>query len=196
MSDLKAQVAANQKGILLVSELIDYYGLYVVQSYMKYIQENAEVAVREMLKEMGQNALEKHGTTCLQAEDLMDCGSKIKLKIDIDAMNGSATFDFSGTSRQMWGNLNAPKAVTLSALIYSLRCLVGTDIPLNQGCLNPVSVIIPGGSLLDPSETGAVVGGNVLTSQRTVDVILRAFNACAASNGCMGNTTFGDDNFG
>ena len=196
LSDLKAQVAANQKGILLVSELIDYYGLDVVQSYMTYIQENAEVAVREMLKEMGKNALEKHGTTSLEAEDLMDCGSKIKLKIDINAENGSAIFDFTGTSCEVWGNLNAPKAVTLSALIYSLRCLVGKDIPLNQGCLNPVKVIIPEGSLLDPSETGAVVGGNVLTSQRTVDVILKAFNACAASNGCMGNTTFGDDNFG
>lgn len=196
LSDLKAQIAANQKGIVLVSELIDYYGLNVVQSYMTYIQENAEVAVREMLKEMGRNAFEKYGTTTLEAEDLMDCGSKIKLKIDIDSQNGSATFDFSGTSCEVYGNLNAPKAVTLSALIYSLRCLVGKDIPLNQGCLNPVKVIIPEGSLLDPSETGAVVGGNVLTSQRTVDVILRAFNACAASNGCMGNTTFGDDTFG
>ena len=196
LSDLKAQIAANQKGIVLVSELIDYYGLDVVQSYMTYIQENAEVAVREMLKEMGQNALERYGTTTLEAEDIMDCGSKIKLKIDIDSQNGSATFDFTGTSCEVWGNLNAPKAVTLSALIYSLRCLVGKDIPLNQGCLNPVKVIIPEGSLLDPSETGAVVGGNVLTSQRTVDVILKAFNACSASNGCMGNTTFGDENFG
>jgi 5-oxoprolinase (ATP-hydrolysing) len=121
LSDLKAQVAANQKGILLVSELIDYYGLDVVQSYMTYIQENAEVAVREMLKEMGKNALEMHGTTSLEAEDLMDCGSKIKLKIDINAENGSAIFDFTGTSCEVWGNLNAPKAVTLSALIYSLR---------------------------------------------------------------------------
>ena len=87
---------------------------------------------------------------------------------------------FTGTGCEVWGNINAPKAVTHSALIYSLRCLVNEDIPLNQGCLNPVQIIIPEKSILDPSEDAAVVGGNVLTSQRVVDVILRAFGACAA----------------
>ena len=96
----------------------------------------------------------------------------------------------------MWGNINAPRAVTHSALIYSLRCLVGEDIPLNQGCLQPVEIIIPEKSLLNPSDNAAVVGGNVLTSQRVVDVILRAFEACAASQGCCNNVTFGDKNFG
>ena len=96
----------------------------------------------------------------------------------------------------MWGNINAPKAVTHSALIYSLRCLVNEDIPLNQGCLNPVQIIIPEKSILDPSEDAAVVGGNVLTSQRVVDVILKAFEACAASQGCCNNITFGDERFG
>lgn len=124
----------------------------------------------------------------------------------------------------MWGNCNAPRAITLSALIYCLRCIVGRDVPLNQvtlifshpfldyslneehttvsllnvqqGCLKPVKVIIPKGSLLDPSEEAAVVGGNVLTSQRVVDVVLRAFGACAASQGCMNNVTLGTEEWG
>lgn len=96
----------------------------------------------------------------------------------------------------MFGNLNAPRAITLSALIYCLRCLVGRDIPLNQGCLAPVRVVIPRGSILDPSPEAAVVGGNVLTSQRVVDVILGAFGACAASQGCMNNVTLGNDHMG
>ena len=126
----------------------------------------------------------------------MDDGSKLKLSVAIDTSDGTATFDFSGSGTQVWGNTNAPRAVTFSALIYSLRCMVGHDIPLNQGCLNPVRVVIPEGSILDPSEDGAVVGGNVLTSQRLVDVCLRAFEACAASQGCCNNVTFGDESFG
>merc|ERR1719445_1524080 len=132
----------------------------------------------------------------LHAEDYMDDGSRISLKVCIDQVEGSAVFDFSGTGPEVWGNINAPKAVTHSALIYSLRCLVGQDIPLNQGCLQPVEIIIPENSLLNPSENSAVVGGNVLTSQRVVDVILLAFEACAASQGCMNNLTFGDKDFG
>ena len=196
LSDLRAQIAANQKGIVLVSELIDYYSLDVVQSYMNYIQENAEVAVREMLMEIGKKVKAATGKSLLHAEDFMDDGSKLKLSVAIDTSDGTATFDFTGTGTQVWGNTNAPRAVTFSALIYSLRCMVGHDIPLNQGCLNPVKVVIPEGSILDPSEDGAVVGGNVLTSQRLVDVCLRAFEACAASQGCCNNVTFGDENFG
>ena len=94
------------------------------------------------------------------------------------------------------GNLNAPRAITLSAIIYCLRCMIAHDIPLNQGCLKPVHIIIPKYRLLDPDEKAAVVGGNVLTSQRIVDVILKAFNKCAASQGCMNNITFGNDSFG
>lgn len=196
LSDLKAQIAANQKGIQLVKDLIDSYGLDVVQAYMAHIQANAEVAVREVLKKFGKRAQEVSGKSFLEAEDYMDDGSVIALKVSINVPDGTALFDFSGTGPEVWGNINAPKAVTFSALIYSLRCLVGEDIPLNQGCLNPVEIIIPPMSLLDPSENAAVVGGNVLTSQRVVDVILRAFQACAASQGCCNNITFGDDNFG
>lgn len=132
----------------------------------------------------------------LFAEDLMDDGSEIKLKLTIDRNQGTATFDFSGTGHELYMNLNAPRAVTYSAIIYCLRCLVKRDIPLNQGCLNPITIIIPQGTLLSPSETAAVVGGNVLTSQRVTDVILTAFGACACSQGCMNNLTFGDNTMG
>ena len=126
----------------------------------------------------------------------LDDGSPIKLTIDIDPETGDATFDFTGTGPQVLANHNAPPAVTYSAVIYSLRSLVNEDIPLNQGCLTPITFVIPKFTLLNPSDTAGVVGGNVLTSQRVVDVVLKAFHACAASQGCMNNLTFGDDEFG
>ncbi|XP_067005081.2 5-oxoprolinase isoform X2 [Anabrus simplex] len=196
LSDLRAQIAANQKGINLVCELIDAYGLDVVQAYMGHIQATAEIAVRDMLKEIGIRSLERTNKSILEAEEYLDDGSPIKLKVTIDTKTGSALCDFSGTGYEVWGNCNAPRAITLSALIYCLRCMVGHDVPLNQGCLNPVKVIIPPGSLLDPSDTAAVVGGNVLTSQRIVDVVLKAFQVCAASQGCMNNVTFGEEHWG
>ncbi|XP_052817623.1 5-oxoprolinase-like [Mya arenaria] len=196
LSDLKAQVAANQKGIRLIKGLIDEYGLEVVQAYMAHIQDNAEIAVRDMLREIARKTRARTGTTHLYAQDFMDNGAEINLKINIDEQQGTAVCDFTGSSYEVYGNLNAPRAVTLSALIYCLRCMVGHDVPLNQGCLKPVQVVIPKGSILDPSENAAVVGGNVLTSQRIVDVILKAFGVCAASQGCMNNITFGDAEFG
>ncbi|XP_071659812.1 5-oxoprolinase [Patagioenas fasciata] len=191
LSDLRAQVAANQRGIRLVTELIRQHGLRAVQAYMGHIQANAEVAVREMLRGFAAG-----GRTTLEAEDQMDDGTPIRLRVQLDPHEGSAVFDFSGSGPEVQGNLNAPRAITLSALIYCLRCMLGRDLPLNQGCLAPVRVLIPKGSILDPSPEAAVVGGNVLTSQRLVDVILRAFGACAASQGCMNNVTFGDSRVG
>ncbi|XP_062859373.1 5-oxoprolinase [Trichomycterus rosablanca] len=196
LSDLRAQVAANQRGSQLVGELIDVYGLEVVQAYMGYIQSNAELAVRDMLKEFAKRRREQSGLLEATAEDQMDDGTPIKLKVKIDEQEGSAVFDFSGTGPEVWGNCNAPRSITLSALIYCLRCMVGQSIPLNQGCLTPIKVIIPPGSILQPSQDAAVVGGNVLTSQRVVDVIFRAFEVCAASQGCMNNVTFGSDRCG
>ncbi|GIX83383.1 5-oxoprolinase [Caerostris extrusa] len=196
LSDLRSQVAANKKGIILVQEIISHYGLDVVQSYMKYIQENAELAVRDMLKEIGESAVKQTGTSTLEGFDYMDDGTKINLKIIIDTENGNAEFNFNGTGYEVYGNCNTPKAVTLSAIIYCLRCMVGHDVPLNQGCLAPVKIVIPTGSILNPSDTAAVVGGNVLTSQRVVDVIFKAFKTCAASQGCMNNITFGDESVG
>ncbi|KAH7290098.1 hypothetical protein KP509_30G031800 [Ceratopteris richardii] len=202
LSDLRAQVAANQRGITLIGELIDHYGLDVVQAYMWHVQENAEAAVREMLKSMGARAAKLFHATeegphvILEAEDYMDDGSIIHLKLTINKEKGEAEFNFEGTSPEVYGNWNAPEAVTAAAIIYCLRCLVDVDIPLNQGCLAPVSIIIPKGCFLSPSDKAAVVGGNVLTSQRVTDVILSAFHACACSQGCMNNLTFGDNSFG
>jgi 5-oxoprolinase (ATP-hydrolysing) len=122
--------------------------------------------------------------------------SPTALAVTIDRRSGSAIFDFSGTGAEVFANTNAPRAVTYSAVIYCLRCFVGRDVPLNQGCLAPVEICIPDGTLLSPSPTAAVVGGNVLTSQRVTDVILRAFGAAAASQGCMNNLTFGDASVG
>uniref|UniRef100_A0A3Q2NV52 5-oxoprolinase, ATP-hydrolysing n=1 Tax=Fundulus heteroclitus TaxID=8078 RepID=A0A3Q2NV52_FUNHE len=197
LSDLRAQVAANQRGSQLVGELIDCYGLDVVQAYMGYIQSNAELAVRDMLREFARRRLLQQTRSLeVESEDFMDDGTPIRLRVQIDEEEGSAVFDFTGTGTEVWGNCNAPRAITLSALIYCLRCMVGQDIPLNQGCLAPIKVIIPPGSILQPSQNAAVVGGNVLTSQRVVDVIFRAFEVCSASQGCMNNISFGSESVG
>ena len=195
ISDLKAQIAANQKGIELVLEMVNDYGLNVVQAYMKHVQDAAEEAVRERLKTLSKSReLAERDTIC--AKDYLDDGSPIALALTIDRKDGSALFDFQGTGSQIWGNCNAPKAVTKSAILYCLRCLIEKDLPLNHGCLIPIIVKIPKGSLLDPSADAAVVGGNVLTSQRITDVVLKAFGVAAASQGCMNNFTFGNDRFG
>lgn len=195
LSDLKAQIAANTKGIRLVNELISTYSLRVVHAYMRYIQETAAESVRSMLRQLSL----LHGlkeVDSLTAIDYMDNGAKLALKLTIDRKEGSAIFDFSGTDPQIYGNINAPKSVTMSAIIYSLRCLVKDEIPLNSGCLDPIKVIIPRGSFLDPLEGAAVVGGNVLTSQRVTDIVLLAFHAAANSQGCMNNFTFGNASMG
>ncbi|PNY10004.1 5-oxoprolinase-like protein [Trifolium pratense] len=198
LSDLQAQVASNQRGICLVLELIEQYGLETVQAYMNYVQMNAEGAVREMLKSVGRriSSESNENSVTIEEEDYMDDGSVIHLKLSIDSNKGEAVFDFSGTSAEVYGNWNAPEAVTAAAVIYCIRCLVDVDIPLNQGCLAPVKILIPEGSFLSPSDSAAVVGGNVLTSQRITDVVFTAFQACACSQGCMNNLTFGDDTFG
>ncbi|KAL8671038.1 MAG: hypothetical protein Q9168_004451 [Polycauliona sp. 1 TL-2023] len=187
LNDLKAQIAANQKGINLISALIEDYGEEVVQFYMRNIQDNAELSVRNLLKDVSK----RFEGQDLSATEYMDDGSPIQLKITIDAEKGEAVFDFAGTGPEVYGNINAPEAVTFSAIIYCLRCLISEDIPLNQGCLKPVDVRIPKNSFLSPSDKAAVVGGNVLTSQRVTDVILRCFQACAASQGDCNNLTFG-----
>ena len=196
ISDLKAQVAANCKGAALVQELVKEYGLGVVHAYMMHIQNCAESAVRDMLRvfSINEGMAEVDSIT---AEDFLDDGTLIKLTVQIDRVAGSALFDFTGTGPEIYGNLNAPPAVTASAIIYCLRCLLPTsDIPLNQGCLAPIEIRIPKNTVLNPSSEAAVVGGNVTTSQRVTDVVLKAFRACAASQGCMNNLTFGDATMG
>lgn len=186
-SDLKAQIAANHKGIQLIHQLVEDYGLKTVQEYMYHIRINAESSVRSLLREVAR----KLGTNVLRAVDYLDDGSPICLRVEINETDGSAIFDFEGTGCEVRGNLNSPVSVVHSAVIYCMRAMLDVDIPLNAGCLVPLDVRIPSGSLLSPSRTAAVCGGNVLTSQRIVDVVLRAFNACAASQGCTNNLTFG-----
>lgn len=195
LNDLRAQVAANNMGIKQLRDLIRETSEVIVSTYMGYIQGNAEASVRTMLKSFcSKRGLEKGSS--VTAEDQLDDGSPIKLTVTLDPDEGSAIFDFEGTGPELYGNLNAPPPVVYSAVVYSLRCLCGTDIPLNQGCLKPVTIRIPDSCLLNPSSEAAVVGGNVQTSQRVVDVVLRAFQACAASQGCMNNLTFGNRRFG
>ncbi|ETW75180.1 hypothetical protein HETIRDRAFT_56693 [Heterobasidion irregulare TC 32-1] len=186
-SDLKAQIAANHKGIQLIHSIVDDYGLETVQEYMLHIRSNAEASVRNLLREV----VQKSGANVLSAVDYLDDGSPIHLKVEIDEKAGSAVLDFEGTGCEVRGNLNAPISVVHSAVIYCMRSMLDLDIPLNAGCLVPLDIRIPKGSLLSPSRTAAVCGGNVLTSQRIVDVVLKAFHACSASQGCTNNLTFG-----
>ncbi|CEP59982.1 5-oxoprolinase LALA0_S01e00342g [Lachancea lanzarotensis] len=187
ISDLKAQIAANNKGIQLIAKLMKDFGIEVIVKYMLAIQENASSTVKYALKQLTEhfNASEFNG------EDYMDDGTLIKLKVTLDIEKEEYVFDFDGTSPQVYGNLNAPEAITNSAILYCLRCLVNRDIPLNQGCLKPVTVKIPKGSILSPTKGVAVVGGNVLTSQRVTDVVLKTFKIMADSQGDCNNFTFG-----
>jgi 5-oxoprolinase (ATP-hydrolysing) len=187
VSDLHAAIAANQRGAHLINALVDEYGLKVVHFYMRAINSNAEVAVRSFLREIGA----KQQGQPLTFSDFMDDGTEIRLSIAVDATSGDAVFDFTGTGRETFNCLNAPKAIAHSAIIYSLRALINSDIPLNQGCLAPVTVVIPERTLLNPSGNAAVCAGNPITSQRITDVVLGAFGACAASQGCCNILSFG-----
>lgn len=189
ISDIKAQAAANHRGSQLIHGLIEDYGLEVVQFYMEEIQGAAERAVRDMLRTIYKSTDGKP----LEAVDYMDDGTPIQLRVSIDESSGGAIFDFEGTGPEAYGNWNAPIAICHSAIIFALRCMVSMDIPLNQGAIRPIDIRIPEASLLQPSEDAAVCAGNVLTSQRVVDVIFKAFKAVAASQGCMNNLTFGTD---
>lgn len=183
--DLKAQVAANQKGILLIGKLVAEFGLATIMAYMGAIQDNAAETVQAMLEQM----LTKHAGA-IRYVDRMDDGLKISLSV-YRGDAGKVVFDFAGTSMQAYANTNAPMAITYLAIIYCLRCMVDEDIPLNQGCLRPIEVRIPKLSILDPDPGCAVVAGNVCTSQIITGVILSAFQASANSQLCCNNLTFG-----
>ncbi|KAE8133663.1 Hydantoinase B/oxoprolinase-domain-containing protein [Aspergillus pseudotamarii] len=187
LSDLKAQIAANTRGIALIQSLFAEYGVETVQKYMYAIQATAETAVRNLLKDLHK----RFEGEPLEAVDYMDDGTPIRLKVTINESDGSAVFDFSGTGPEVYGGWNAPIAITHSAIIYCLRAMIASDVPLNQGCLAPIDIQVPSPSILSPTKTAAVVGGNVVTSQRITDVVLKAFRACAASQGCCNNLTFG-----
>jgi 5-oxoprolinase (ATP-hydrolysing) len=182
LADLEAQIAANRTGERLLRELAARYGLPVVEAYMRHVQDNAAAKVAEAIARLPRG---EH-----RFEDALDDGTPIRvtLRIDGDRME----VDFAGSGAEVDGNLNAPRAVTVAAVIYVLRTLVGAPIPLNAGCLRPVTLSIPEGSILSPSPGRAVAGGNVETSQRIVDVLLGALGKAAASQGTMNNLTFGD----
>ncbi|KAK0647253.1 Uncharacterized protein DIS24_g7955 [Lasiodiplodia hormozganensis] len=190
VSDLIAAISANQKGASLIAALVDEYTLPEVHKYMRGIASTSETAVRHYLKTLAASRGPSSGAP-LTFTDHMDDGTPITLAITIDAATGSALFDFTGTGRETFNCLNAPIAIAHSAIIYALRCLIGVSIPLNQGCLAPITVRIPSHTLLNPSAAAAVCAGNPITSQRITDVVLGAFGACAASQGCCNILSFG-----
>ncbi|CAH0045578.1 unnamed protein product [Clonostachys solani] len=185
ISDLKAQTSANQRGITLLKRLCDEFTLPVVHKYMGGIQANAEVAVREYLKKIAKKHPER-----LEATDRFDNGTEVKVKITVDPETGSAVYDFAGTGPQGWGNINCPISITHSAVIYTLRCLIDLEIPLNEGCLAPVDIRVPKGSVLNP-ESSVAICGSTLASQRVIDLILRAFKVVAAFQGCASSFGWG-----
>lgn len=185
ISDLKAQVSANQRGIILLHRLCDEYSLPTVHKYMNAIQKNAEIAVREWFKKLAKLHPEP-----LRATDHLDDGTPMSVTISIDAETGSARYDFTGSGPQIWGNYNCPISICHSSIIYTIRCLVDSDIPLNEGCLAPVEIVVPEGSVLNPGPAVAICG-STLASQRVIDTILRAFGRHAASSGCANSFGWG-----
>lgn len=183
IADLKAQIAACQKGANELRAAASHFGLGVVKAYMGHVQDQAEEAVRAVIGRLSDGAFTL----------TMDGGAKIAVRISVDRTARSATIDFTGTSPQQKNNFNAPAPVTKAAVLYAFRCLVDADIPLNAGCLRPLSIIVPEGSMLKPQYPAAVVAGNVETSQALTDAIMAALNAMAASQGTMNNLTFGND---
>ncbi len=185
LADLRAQVAANEKGVQELRAMVEHFGLDVVHAYMQHVQDNAEEAVRRVIGVL------KNGVCHLE----MDNGGVIDVTIAIDPATRAATLDFSGSSRQLPNNYNAPAAVAMSAVLYVFRTLVDDDIPLNAGCLKPLDVVIPTGSLLRPRYPAAVVAGNVETSQCVTDALYTALGALANSAGTMNNFTFGNERY-
>ena len=182
LADLRAMIAANEKGVQELRRMVEHFGLDVVHAYMQHVQDNAEEAVRRVIDVL------KPGEFSYE----MDSGAVIRVKIGIDHVARSASIDFSGTSAQLPNNFNAPAAVCMAAVLYVFRTLVDDDIPLNAGCLKPLNVIIPEGSMLRPRYPAAVVAGNVETSQCITDALYGALGVMGASQGTMNNFTFGN----
>ncbi len=182
LADLKAQLAACARGAEALERLVGDYGSEVVREYMGHVQDNAEAAVRRVIGAL------KDGEACVR----LDGGAEIRVSVTVDPLARTAVIDFAGASPQLASNFNAPAAVTRAAVLYVFRCLAGDDIPLNDGCLKPIDLRIPPGSLLDPRPPAAVVAGNVETSQHVVDALFLATGAMAAAQGTMNNLTFGD----
>jgi 5-oxoprolinase (ATP-hydrolysing) len=175
-------VAACQKGAAELENMVAQFGLPVVQAYMQHVQDNAEEAVRRVIDALRDG----------EFEYAMDNGAKVRVTIRIDAKAREAVIDFTGTSEQQPNNFNAPAPVTRAAVLYVFRTLVDDEIPMNAGCLKPLRLIVPEGSMLNPKYPAAVVAGNVETSQVVTDCLYGALGVLAASQGTMNNFTFGD----
>jgi 5-oxoprolinase (ATP-hydrolysing) len=182
LADLKAQIAANEKGVQELHRMVEQYGLDVVQAYMRHVQDNAEEAVRRVITRL------KDGQFTLP----LDNGAQIQVAVRVNAQARSAEIDFSGTSAQLDNNFNAPRAVCMAAVLYVFRTLVDDDIPLNAGCLKPLRVIIAEGSMLNPLPPASVVAGNVETSSCITNALFGALGVMAGSQPTMNNFTFGN----
>ena len=185
LADLRAQIAANEKGAAELRQLVSQFGLDVVTAYMGHVQDNAEAAVRRVIARLrdGEYAYE------------LDNGAVIKVAVRVNQRARTAEIDFTGTSPQLPGNFNAPSSVAMAAVLYVLRTLVDDEIPLNAGCLKPVRVIIPPGSLLAPAYPAAVAAGNVETSQAVTGALYAALGVMAEGSGTMNNVTFGREEY-
>jgi 5-oxoprolinase (ATP-hydrolysing) len=182
IADLQAQIAANEKGVQELKRMVAHFGLDVVRAYMRHVQDNAEESVRRVIGVLKDGVFDYP----------LDNGARIRVAIKIDNKAREAKIDFAGTSAQLRNNFNAPSAVCMAAVLYVFRTLVDDDIPLNAGCLKPLSVAIPEGSMLRPRYPAAVVAGNVETSQCITDALYGALGVLAASQGTMNNFTFGN----
>ncbi|MGB0632437.1 MAG: hydantoinase B/oxoprolinase family protein [Alphaproteobacteria bacterium] len=185
LGDLKAQIAANEKGVQELRKMVDHFGLDVVLAYMKHVQDNAEETVRRVIQNLSDGEFEYE----------MDFGAKVKVAITVHPETRSATVDFTGTSPQQDNNFNITHAVAVAAVLYTFRLMVDDDIPLNAGCLKPLNIIVPEDCMLRPRYPAAVVAGNVETSQAITDTILGALKLMGASQGTMNNFTFGNANY-
>ncbi|MER5380381.1 hydantoinase B/oxoprolinase family protein [Streptomyces sp. NPDC002688] len=185
LADLRAQIAANRKGVDEVGRMIEDFGLDVVQAYMKHVQDNAEEAVRRVIDTL-------EGGECAYETD---SGAVIRVRVTVDREERAATVDFTGTSAQLTTNFNAPFAVVNAAVLYVFRTLVDDDIPLNDGCLRPLRIVVPPASMLAPEPPAAVVAGNVETSQAITGALYAALAVQAEGSGTMNNVTFGNERY-
>ncbi|HEU00055.1 hypothetical protein LCGC14_0331490 [marine sediment metagenome] len=185
VADLKAQIAANEKGVAELRKMVETFGLDTARAYMGFVQDNAAEAVRQMID----------GLDDCSYEYPTDSGQAIKVRISVDKAARETTVDFTGTSDMMANNFNAPEPVTRAAVLYVFRVMVEKPIPMNAGCLRPVKIVVPDGSMLKPRYPAAVVAGNVETSQHVTNALFGAFGALSNSEGTMNNLTFGDDRY-
>ncbi|WP_207482554.1 hydantoinase B/oxoprolinase family protein [Arenibaculum pallidiluteum] len=183
INDLKAQIAANEKGVAELRKMIDQFGLDVVQAYMGHVQDNAAESVRRVLDRLSD----------AEFTYPMDQGCRIQVRITVDRVRREATVDFTGTSEQRPDNFNAPEPVTRAAVLYVFRVMVEDAIPMNAGCLRPIRIVVPDGSMLSPKRPAAVVAGNVEVSQAVTNCLFGALGALAAAQGTMNNLTFGNE---